>query len=324
MPAWFAALGKAAGGAAGGAGGDGSKEADGRGKGPRPMLSPIQTGLGAMNRRAEDRAKAEAAAQAVNEATFSYEQDQRDIERNQDLTGELTGSLPTDYVTSGMLVPQDRTDLGGAAMENLLDMSSGYNPTMEFNPYLQLYGADKHAVQGLQDSAQGRREDTLGNYEDAVTDLSMEYSDAASRLGDRRDEQRETYQDRIQDDRDSQRVDEAKLIVETWMDSNDAGSAAGENRFLDRRGPRDSRGKVLGADEGAKRAWIDELLQLGYTYEDILQDEDFLKYFQGDSRAGTMFRSYASDPDYATRDERRPHQVLEGSDPTWGKLRGGF
>lgn len=272
------------GGSGGGGGGGG-----GNNTGAVGNLLGISAGLDARDRKKNERSANEYQRLLRDESIFNFENEKRAQERAQDLAPEMLGDLSTDYLTSGMLMADDRNEIGGAALENLLNASSGYNPVMAANPYMNVLGGDVHAVGQLRDQAQYNTERTLAGWEEAMAELAAEYDDAAEAQGERRDEMRDVYERRIEDDRSQAEKDEAKMIVQTWISSNDAAGAGDVSGFKHRRGGR-SGGKVLGANEKAKADAVNRLLERGWSYERII--DWFDNEIQSDKNSGPLYRSF--------------------------------
>lgn len=295
-------------------------------------LLGFQAGLNARDARQNRRIAREAAAQQRNDSLFNYGQASDAYRRAQDLAAN-GGQLASDYLTPGLLMAQDRNDIGGGSLETLLNLSQGYNPAVAANPYMNIFGADKRAMADVKRNAEAQTEQTLSGWEAAMADLGDEYTSAASDLGAERDRVRDEYTDRLAGDRAAEESREAEAIINAWIDSNHAagargagtsgggrrrrrriiggilggvgfeggaalGSTAGvsgndENLpdFRDRR--RGGRGKVIGADEGAKREYIQSRLAAGESYEDILNDPEFVgTYISQDRNAGPMYSSW--------------------------------
>lgn len=280
-------------------GGDNSdgKKNDGHGS---PLMSPVGWGLAERDRRAQERAEQMARSQFRNEQLFNYGNERDAQERTQNLFGQTTGQLGTDYVTGGMLVPTSRAEIGGAALESLLGMASGYNPTMAYNPYLQVLDADKQAVANLRENAQQQTERTLSDWESAMTGLRGEYDVARSTLGAERDRMRDVYTDTLDESRAQDVEQDAKNIVDQWIDSNASAGANGDTRFIATRGVRN---RVAGANEGAKRDYVADLVARGLSYEEILTLPEFTGYVAADPSTTTAYSDWLQRNDLSAPDD---------------------
>lgn len=275
-------------------------------------LTSDVTGLGIKEQRDKEKALGEFRDQLRGEATFNYGQNKRTAERMQDLAPELTGQLSTEYVTSDMLLPQSREDIGGVALENILNASSGYNPTMSFDPAMQVYGADRQAVGDLRDFAEQRTDQTLTSFEDRMAGLGEAYDQAGDQLTAERDRVKDVYTERVAEDREAGTSDMARTIVEAWITSNDKAGTLGEGRFLNT-GPA---GRFKNTKKDNKRDFVNEQLASGKTYEDLLSDPEFAKYLHADRNASTYLSQYEGDK--AGPASGRPDPADYGGEQTAG------
>lgn len=258
-------------------------------------LLGIGPGLTARDRRAEARLRREEAAQRRNEAMYNFGQAQAATERYQDLLPQMQGALQSEYLTPDMLIAGDRNQLGGGALETILNLSGGYNPAIANNPALNMFGSNRAAQQQIEQSAKANTERTLSGYEQAMADLARQYEQSSQGLQDRQAAATDAYRESIDTGRERQEQDMAQTIVEAWIESNDRKGAGGESRFLSRRRPKRGkygRGKVLGANERAKREYVDSLMAQGYTYAHLLNDPQFIHYIEADRNAGPLYNAW--------------------------------
>lgn len=250
--------------------------------------------------------------QLRNEAAFNYGQERRSRERMEDLLPQMTGNLSTDFVGQEMVLPQGREDIGGAALESLLNASQGYNPVMGADPAMQVLAGDRQMVNTLQDQAQYGTEQTLSDWERNMSELAESYEGAREDLGARRDEAREAYTERVEEDRGAEQDALAETIVKAWVESNDKSGTLGEGRFRNE----GVAGRYKGANKKNKRAYVNELLSQGMDYEDLVNDPDFAEYLYADRNASTLLGQYEGDA--ANPGSAKPDPADYGGEQTAG------
>lgn len=211
------------------------------------------------------RAQNEASRLQNREDLFNYGRQAETRRGAQDLAGDLGTTVTGDYVTGGMLVPQSRDEIGGAALESLLNAAQGYNPVAAANPYMGVIGADRDMMQGLQQQAEAGTEATLSGWESAMGDLAAEYETAAAAQREERDRQQAAYEETIAADRDAEAEQIARQVVETWLASKDKKGALFGKVDSGAFGVRNK-----GANLGVKRDYVNDLLEQGYSYAEIL------------------------------------------------------
>lgn len=290
--------------------------ASGGGGGGIASLSPSGRAMKFIKDRDARRDATEFANQTRTEGLFNYDRAMDAYERGQDLAPKLTGQVNADYDNAGFHVATDRDQIGGGALKTQLEQSQGYNPTMAYNPYLNIFDADKTAVQALKSNAEQQAEATLSGWEDAQEKTAGDLEDSFAEIRDDRDQMRTDYTSAIEEGREEERLDTAQHIVESWILSSDRHGAEGGpgvgDDFLKRTGRGTRRlgagvatvlgapglfsgsrgGRVQGASGSQKREYIEERLAGGESYADILNDQDFIDtYLSKDDTAGPLYGS---------------------------------
>lgn len=272
-------------------------------------LLGIGAGLTARDRKREARLRREEAAQRRNEAMYNFGQAQAATERYQDLLPQMQGALQSEYLTPDMLIAGDRNQLGGGALETILNLSGGYNPAIANNPALNMFGSNRAAQQQIEQSAKANTERTLRGYEQAMADLARQYEQSSQGLQDRQAAATDAYRESIDTSREQQEEDLAKTIIDAWVNSNDKRGAAGNEDFIERRRPGKGKtrggkfamahgfmrlrpGKALGADEAAKQQYVQDRLAQGVSYADLLNDPEFVRYIEADRNAAPLYGTW--------------------------------
>lgn len=313
MPAWFVPMMAAAAGSKSKGGGGGQTD--------EIMKGPLSKGLGDVgglvsgiynfkNAKKRDADAREYAAQQRTQNLFNYDRAMDGYENQLDLAPKLAGTNSADYDSSTFRVPTGADEVGGGALRTQLEMSQGYNPTMAYNPYLNVFGADKTAVSALRHDAQNSAANTLSDWEASQANVASGLDDSLERIRGDRDALVADYTAAVEESGAEREADTARMIIDTWINSTDsAGAMGGPGRgddFVNRRGINGRR--IQGASSPKKRDYIEERLASGDSYADILNDRDFVDLYlsQDKSAAPVFFSRWDVEEDESTSHETNP------------------
>ena len=210
---------------AGGGGGGGSSSANTNPNNPyagnkgKGIIQPMV--VGAMEKRwieKEAKRKKEQAEQDNLAGMFNYDRQTDRQDLTEDVALENYGELASDYL-SPELVTGPGADRYGGALETLMGMSQGYNPTMAYNPFLGEYGTTQEATKGLRAQAEGATAEGVDRWESALQSIGEEYDAGRTQLRGDVDAREAEYRGLIESDRAERGEDEANLMLEQWSKS---------------------------------------------------------------------------------------------------------
>jgi len=182
------------------------------------IVQPIVQGV--MHKKwveADNKRKSEAAEDQRANDLFNYNRANDRSDLNEDLALNNYGELASDYLSPELVVAPG-ADAYGGALETLMGVSQGYNPTMAFNPFLGEYGITRDAVTGLAANAREKTAEGIERWEGALDDIATAYDEGRTRMREDVDARKEFATGAFEGDRAERSNDEATLMLNQWVD----------------------------------------------------------------------------------------------------------
>ena len=203
---------------------------------------------------------------------------QRNIQAN---TGQYN---PLDYLSDSMLGQQELS----APQQEAAKGMSGYNAAVDLNPMMRSTPGMAQYMDNVKATGEQMSGDMSEAYARQQSALTEGLRGSNEKYGELRDAD-QAYSNEQYDRLDqSEQGDLARLVVESWINSNSADSAG--DQFVDAR--RGGRGKVRGADEAGKREYVSNQAARGVSYEEMLQDPRIMRYISQDPNAAPLLAEY--------------------------------